>query len=89
MRSSTKKPLVGGFLANIRAELVSGRAPSEIIGWHDKLVARKRELFSGDVRFVGNWDLRQDVGAFTSRWRLECPLQFRPKLKSAGYKALG
>ena len=78
-----------GFLAAIRAELVAGRAPSEIIAWHDRLVARKRELFSGDLRFVGNWDLRQDRGGVHVEMETRVPAAVQARLESAGYKAQG
>lgn len=76
-----------GFLAEIRAEIVAGRAPSEIIGWHDRLVARKRELFSGDLRFVGDWDLRQDRGGVHVEMETRVPAAVQARLESAGYKA--
>ncbi len=78
-----------GFLAEIRAELVAGRTPPEIIGWHDKLVARKRELFSGDLRFVGNWDLRPDRGGVHVEMETRVSAAIQAKLKSAGYMAQG
>lgn len=78
-----------GFLDEIRAELVAGRAPAEIIDWHDTLVARKRELFSGDLRMVGNWDLRQDRGGFHVEMETRVSAALQAKLKSAGYEAQG
>ncbi|MDQ3366830.1 MAG: DUF2384 domain-containing protein [Myxococcota bacterium] len=78
-----------GFLAELRAELVGGRAPSAIVGWHDKLVARKRELFSGDLRSVGSWDLRQDRGGVHVEMETRLPPALQAKLKSAGYQVQG
>ena len=73
-------------LSEIRAELVAGRTPSEIIDWHDKLVARKRERFGGDLRFVGNWDLRQDRGGVQVEMETRVPPSLQAKLENAGYK---
>ena len=78
-----------GFLAAIRAELVAGRAPSEIIDWHDKLAARKRERFSGDLRLVGNWDLRQDRGGVHVEMETRVSAAVQARLQSAGYKTQG
>jgi hypothetical protein len=75
-----------GFLAAIRTELVAGRAPSEIIDWHDKLAARKRERFSGDLRLVGNWDLRQDRGGVHVEMETRVSAAVQARLQSAGYK---
>ncbi|HEY4177956.1 MAG TPA: SEC-C domain-containing protein [Kofleriaceae bacterium] len=76
-----------GFLAQIRAELGAGRNPSEILDWHDRLVARKRERFSGDLRFVGNWELRQDRGGIHVQMEIRVSPELRAKLEAAGFKA--
>lgn len=78
-----------GFLAEIRAELLAGRTPSEIVTWHDKLVARKRELFRGDLRFVGNWNLRQDRGGVHVEMETRVSAALQARLEGAGYKAQG
>src|SRR5204863_9690947 len=58
-------------VAELRAELAPDRIPADVLAWFDRLVARKRERFHGDLRLVGNWQVRR------SRYRLDIEMESR------------
>ncbi|MDB4955686.1 MAG: hypothetical protein JWO36_3255 [Myxococcales bacterium] len=73
-----------GGVAEMRAELAPDRIPAEVLAWFDRLVARKRERFHGDLRLVGNWRVRQSRGRLDIEMESRVPRVLHAKLTAAG-----
>lgn len=73
-----------GGAAALRAELGGGRIPADILAWGDQLVARKRGLFAGDLRMVGNWDVVRKRDLFDVQMETRVPEALYAKLIDAG-----
>jgi hypothetical protein len=50
----------------------------------DRLVTRKRERFGGDLRLVGNWDVRRSRDRLDIRMETRVPDALRAQLSAAG-----
>jgi hypothetical protein len=73
-----------GDAAGLRAELGGGRIPADIVAWCDRLVARKRERFEGDLRLVGNWRVLRQRDRFDIQMETRMPESLLGKLSEAG-----
>jgi hypothetical protein len=71
-------------VAEMRAELVPDRIPAEVLAWFDRLVARKREGFSGDLRIVGNWRVRRSPGRLDIEMESRVPQALLENLTAVG-----
>ncbi|HSR99609.1 MAG TPA: hypothetical protein VLM79_21295 [Kofleriaceae bacterium] len=70
-------------VAALRAELAPDRIPADVLVWFDRLVAHKRECFHGDLRLVGDWDVRQERGRLTVEMESRVPQALHAKLTDA------
>jgi hypothetical protein len=71
-------------VAEMRAELAPDQVPAEVLAWFDRLVARKRERFHGDLRIVGNWCVRRGQGRLDVEMESRVPEALRTRLAAAG-----
>ena len=63
-------------VADMRAELGGGRIPADILAWCDRLVARKRKRFEGDLRLVGTWRVDRLRDRFSIQMGTRVPMPF-------------
>ena len=71
-------------LAGVRAELALDRIAVDVFAWFDRLVVRKREHFSGDLRLVGNWRVRRSRDRLDIEMESRLPPALHAKLTAAG-----
>jgi hypothetical protein len=71
-------------LTTALADIKPGQFPAEMLLWFDRLVTRKRETFSGDLRFVGNWSIQRARGMLNVQMEARLPEPIHARFKAAG-----
>jgi hypothetical protein len=71
-------------IAEVRTELAPDQVPADVLAWFDRLVARKRERFHGDLRIVGNWRVRRDRDRLDIEMECRVPQALHTRLAAAG-----
>jgi hypothetical protein len=74
----------GPEVAEVRAELDPDHVPADVIAWFERLAARKRERFSGDLRVVGNWRVRRNRDRLDIQMETRVPEAIHARLTEAG-----